>query len=209
MTFSVISLIISVTAVMIALIGVRNARNSGHANLLRDAFRDMYSPEFRADRAQLYSLSLKEYAEWTEEEFETANRVAILFDRFGFLIHLKYLPQNYLEFWGEIIVRCYKLCEPMIADRRVTERMPHHFVNFEWLARTAITKKSGTPWWRSASWERTKIRTNEELSQVSIPPRFHGPGSIKSIDFETINSESTELPGTRNDISQQMRTRPL
>lgn len=171
MSVAVVSAVIAVVAALAASAQVFFLRESTHAGLLRDALRDIYSKELRDDRAKLYHLSTKAYSEWSRDDFETANRVAIFFARIGFLVYRKYLPRrDFVEFWGEITIRCYKVCEPMIVARRDSESIPHHFIHFEWLAREAIKGSNRQPWWLSRSWRRTVRRTDPQLrATVEIP----------------------------------------
>lgn len=165
-----ISVAISVVAILVSLYSVLVERNGGYGQLLRDALIDIYSNQQREDRRLLYSLAPNDFDHWVAEERKTAERVAVFFDRMGLLIHAKYLPKDeFLNKWGDIIGRCYVLCEPLILNRRKNEQVQHHFVHFEWLARVAIMHSRKKAWWDTRSWRRLCRRTDAKLLEIVVP----------------------------------------
>ena len=87
-------------------------------------------------RTELYK---KDYAEWTDEDKEQANRVCASYDQAGILISSgvvnKKTTKGFLSSsWGRSIVDQYESLEPFLSDKQTpTQTGKDFFHHFTWL----------------------------------------------------------------------------
>jgi hypothetical protein len=90
----VVSALVAVAAAAIAIIQVFIMRSTAHGELVHETLRMLSSEGGRRARSVVYSLAGKPVSEWTKDECEAAEIVAVEFSQIGFLARRNYMGRG-------------------------------------------------------------------------------------------------------------------
>ena len=107
---------------------------------------EQFSAARKKVRTELYK---KDYAEWTEEDREQANRVCASYDQAGILISARVINARTVKgflssSWGRSIVDQYEGLTPFLEDLQTpTQKGKEFFQHFTWLYHEAKKYQDG------------------------------------------------------------------
>jgi hypothetical protein len=137
-----VATIIQVAFVIFALLyakrQIEEASQARYLNAITQLLNEIGSQNLRKARNRIYNLTDKPIADASklEEEFiECVKRVAVAYDRIGFIAKQNLFPSKSLfDFQQDEIERLWNRIEPIILHIRSSQGRPHYCQHFEYLA---------------------------------------------------------------------------
>lgn len=149
---SIISLILSATALFVSLL--RNRLAVKQMTLSSAITIINWLDAVRPHRHLLYKIrdQKKPFKEWSDEEKDAANKVSRQFDILGVLEKLGYIDQEFVDrFWAISVDEIWDICKDWVNCER-TLRGPNHLWEFEKLAERVRYVKMNHPAITRAGW---------------------------------------------------------
>lgn len=155
-----VSALVAVLAAALSAVQLIIMRSSSRGTILTEAALSFWNRSSRQDRGVVQRLEGKPFSDWTPDEMECAERVAIQISQLALLMRHSYADrQAFLDYWGSWCIRFYKVLSPLIAHQRVVDAGTDQGIYFEWLARTAMVHARRRPWWQRSQYLRLKRST--------------------------------------------------
>ena len=91
----------------------------------------LQSNEVRSAREHvIMELFQKDFQNWSDNDCKMASTVCASYGNAGVLVRLGLVDFDMLESWGPSVKRCYKICEPLIKERRKAAG-PKYWIDFD------------------------------------------------------------------------------
>lgn len=132
--------LIALVAAVLVVWQVVEMRKTTYASAFKAVYDMLQDESLRQDRRfVMRHLRVREFASWSDEDIQRAERVCHSYDCVGIMCRSGFIPPDVVaDSWGDSLRTCWNVLRPLVEKYRVDRNAPELWDDFQWLARRAV-----------------------------------------------------------------------